>query len=47
MMVTKQWDARRVWNRVACRLSGFPKRNPDGIVATLQRLDELATEASP
>lgn len=45
--VTEQWDARQVWNRVALRLAGFPKRNRDGIVATLQRLDELATEPLP
>jgi uncharacterized protein YndB with AHSA1/START domain len=41
--VTEQWDARRVWNRVALRLLGFPQRNRAGIVATLGKLDELAT----
>ena len=40
--VTEQWDARKVWNRLALRLSGFPARNRAGIVATLQKLDELA-----
>jgi Polyketide cyclase / dehydrase and lipid transport len=40
--VTEQWDARRVWNRITLRLSGFPKRNRAGILGTLQRLDELA-----
>jgi hypothetical protein len=41
--VTEQWDARPAHNRIFLRLSGFPKRNRDGILATLQRLDELAT----
>jgi Polyketide cyclase / dehydrase and lipid transport len=40
--VTEQWDARPVWNKLALRLSGFPKRNRAGILGTLQRLDELA-----
>ena len=41
--VTEQWDARPAHNRIVLRLMGFPKRNRDGIVATLQRLDEVAT----
>jgi hypothetical protein len=41
--VTEQWDARRVWNKIGLRLSGFPRRNRDGILATLQRLDEVAS----
>ena len=41
--VTEQWDARRVWNRLALQLTGYPKRNRAGILATLQRLDEIAT----
>ncbi len=41
--VTEQWDATRVWNRLALRLLGFPARNRDGIRKTLQHLDELAT----
>jgi len=41
--VTEQWDATKVWNKVALRLSGFPARNRDGIIATLARLDEVAT----
>ena len=41
--VTEQWDARPAKNRIFLRLSGFPKRNRYGIIATLQRLDELAT----
>ena len=41
--VTEQWDARPAKNKIFLRLSGFPKRNREGIVATLQRLDELAT----
>jgi hypothetical protein len=44
--VTEQWDATRVWNRLALRLMGFPHRNRDGIRKTLQRLDELATAPS-
>jgi hypothetical protein len=39
--VTEQWDARPVWNKLALRLSGFPKRNRAGILATLARLDEV------
>ncbi|MDT4970249.1 MAG: hypothetical protein QOG22_392, partial [Pseudonocardiales bacterium] len=30
-------------NRIFLRLSGFPGRNRKGIIATLQRLDELVT----
>lgn len=41
--VTEQWDARPVWNKLALRLAGFPKRNRAGIIATLRGLDELAT----
>ena len=39
--VTEQWDATKVWNRILLRLSGFPKRNRDGIQATLTRLAEV------
>jgi hypothetical protein len=39
--VTEQWDARPVWNRLALRLAGFPKRNRAGILGTLARLDEV------
>jgi hypothetical protein len=42
--VTEQWDARPVWNKLALRLSGFPKRNRAGIQATLKRLAELAAQ---
>jgi Polyketide cyclase / dehydrase and lipid transport len=42
--VTEQWDARPVWNKLALRLSGFPKRNRAGILATLERLDEVAAK---
>lgn len=42
--VTEEWDARKVWNRLALRLLGFPERNRAGIRRTLQRLEELATE---
>ena len=41
--VTEQWDARPAKNRLFLRLSGFPARNRRGIVATLDRLAELAT----
>ena len=43
--VTEQWDSRPVWNRLFLSLIGFPKRNRDGIVKTLVRLDEVATTA--
>jgi hypothetical protein len=48
--VTEQWDARPVWNKLALRLAGFPKRNRAGIQGTLRRLAEvIASEpgASP
>jgi hypothetical protein len=41
--VTEQWDARPAKNKIFLRLSGFPDRNRDGILATLERLDNLAT----
>jgi len=41
--VTEQWDARPAKNRFFLRLSGFPARNRKGIVATLDRLADLAT----
>jgi len=41
--VTEQWDARPAKNRIILRLSGFPARNRKGILATLQRLDDLVT----
>ncbi len=40
--VTEQWDARPAKNRFFLRLAGFPRRNRDGILATLARLEELA-----
>ncbi len=40
--VTEQWDARPVWNRIVLRLL-FGKRNREGIIETLQRLDTVAT----
>jgi hypothetical protein len=43
-LVTEQWDARHVGNRLLLRLSGFPARNRKGIIATLQRLDELLAQ---
>ena len=43
--VTEQWDARPVWNRLLLRLT-FAKRNRDGIKKTLQRLDQIATQAA-
>lgn len=42
-LVTEQWDARPAKNRLLLRLAGFPARNRKGIIATLARLDELAT----
>jgi Polyketide cyclase / dehydrase and lipid transport len=45
-LVTEQWDARHVANRLALRLMGFPTRNRKGIKATLGRLEELATSAA-
>jgi hypothetical protein len=42
-LVTEQWDARPVWNKLGLRLAGFPKRNRAGILGTLKHLDELAT----
>ena len=41
--VTEQWDARPAKNRIILRLSGFPARNRKGILATLQRLEDLVT----
>jgi hypothetical protein len=43
-LVTEQWDARSVKNRLALRLAGFPGRNRKGIQQTLLRLDEVATQ---
>lgn len=44
--VTEQWDARTVWNRPLLKLAGFPKRNQDGIRATLERLADVAARAT-
>jgi len=41
--VTEQWDARPAKNRFFLRLAGYPGRNRKGIVATLDRLADLAT----
>ncbi len=46
-VVTEQWDARPVWNKLALRLAGFPKRNRNGIRKTLERLAEVAAEKRP
>jgi hypothetical protein len=43
--VTEQWDARPAKNKLGLRLMGFPARNRKGIVATLRKLDELATKS--
>jgi polyketide cyclase/dehydrase/lipid transport protein len=43
--VTEQWDARPVWNRFVLRLT-FGKRNRAGIKATLQRLQQIATQSA-
>lgn len=42
--VTEEWDARPAKNRFLLRLSGFPERNRKGIVATLAKLEQLATD---
>jgi hypothetical protein len=39
--VTEQWDARPAKNKIFLLLSGFSGRNRKGIIATLERLDEL------
>jgi hypothetical protein len=41
--VTEQWDARPAHNRIFLRLMRFPQRNRDGMLATLARMDEIAT----
>jgi hypothetical protein len=42
--VTEQWDARPAKNRFFLRLSGFPQRNRKGIVASLERLEQLVAD---
>lgn len=42
-VVTEQWDARAVWNRLLLILAGFAKRNAEGMRKTLELLDRLAT----
>jgi hypothetical protein len=42
-LVTEQWDARPAKSRLALALLGFPARNRAGMIASLQRLDDLAT----
>ena len=42
--VTEEWDARPAKNRFLLKLVGFPARNRAGIVATLDRLAQLAGE---
>jgi hypothetical protein len=42
--VTEQWDASKVWNRAGLVLTGFRRRNREGIVKTLQRLSEVAKQ---
>lgn len=44
-LVTEQWDARPAKNRFFLRLSGFPGRNRKAIIATLDRLADLAIAA--
>ena len=41
-LVTEEWDARPAKNRLVLRLLGFPNRNRKGIVATLDRLADVA-----
>jgi hypothetical protein len=45
-IVTEEWDARSVWNRLALVLLRFPQRNRAGMIATLDRLAELAAAHS-
>lgn len=42
-VVTEQWDARAVWNRLLLVLAGFGKRNAEGMRKTLEQLERLAT----
>jgi hypothetical protein len=44
--VTEEWDARRVWDRFALLLLRFPQRNRAGMIATLDRMAELAAARS-
>ncbi len=41
-LVTEEWDARGVWNRLIMRLAGVAKANQRAIEASLVRLEELA-----
>jgi uncharacterized protein YndB with AHSA1/START domain len=41
--VTEEWDARPAKNRLFLRLVGFPRRNRRGMIATLKKLDSVAT----
>jgi uncharacterized protein YndB with AHSA1/START domain len=41
--VVEEWDARPAMNRLLLLLAGFGGRNREGMVATLERLEELAT----
>jgi hypothetical protein len=42
--VTEQWDARPAKDRLLLRLMGFPSRNRRAILASLERLAELAEQ---
>jgi uncharacterized protein YndB with AHSA1/START domain len=44
--VTEEWDARSTKTRLALRLAGYPARNRTGIIATLDRLADVAGTAS-
>jgi hypothetical protein len=45
-VVTEEWDARSARNRLALVLLRFPQRNRAGMIATLDRLAELAAARS-
>jgi hypothetical protein len=45
-VVTEEWDARNVWNRLGLVLLRFPQRNRAGMIATLDRMAELAAARS-
>jgi hypothetical protein len=44
-LVTEQWDARPAKSRLMLSLLGFPARNRVGMLASLQRLEELAAQS--
>jgi len=45
-LVTEQWDARTAKSRLPLVLLGFPTRNRDAMIASLERLEQLARAAA-